>query len=193
MEKTSKIYVAGHTGLVGSAIVRALQNQGYYNLITYPHKNCDLADPNVVKWIFSTDRPEYVFLAAARVGGINANMTCPGDFIRENLLVQTNVIEAARLSGVEKLIFLGSACIYPKLCKQPIREEYLLTDSLESSNIGYAIAKIAGLITCDAYRKQYGCNFISAMPTNLYGIRDNFHLSNCHVLPAIWKDKILAA
>ena len=185
MEKTSKIYVAGHTGLVGSAIIRALRKEGYYNLITYPHKNCDLVDPNVVKWIFSTDKPEYVFLAAAKVGGINANETHSGEFIRDNILIQTHVIEAARIFNVKKLLFLGSSCIYPKFAQQPIKESYLLTSSLEPTNMGYTMAKIAGIEMCKLYRKQWGCNFISVMPANLYGEHDNFSFEDSHVFPAM--------
>lgn len=185
MKKTSKIYVAGHTGLVGSAIVRALKKKGYNNIIEYPHNNNDLMVQSVVERIFNENKPEYVFLAAAKVGGINANMLYPGEFIRDNLLIQINVMEAARLSGVKKLLFLGSSCIYPKFAKQPVKEEYLMTGSLETSNIGYATAKIAGIEMCKSYRKQWGCNFISVMPCNLYGENDNFSFEDSHVLPAM--------
>lgn len=185
MKKTSTIYVAGHTGLVGSAIVRALKKKGYNNIIEYPHNNNDLMVQSVVERIFNENKPEYVFLAAAKVGGINANMLYPGEFIRDNLLIQINVMEAARLSGVKKLLFLGSSCIYPKFAKQPVKEEYLMTGSLETSNIGYATAKIAGIEMCKSYRKQWGCNFISVMPCNLYGENDNFSFEDSHVLPAM--------
>jgi len=185
MKKTSKIYVAGHTGLVGSAIVRTLQSKGYDNIITYPHNGNDLTVQSAVERIFSVNRPEYVFLAAAKVGGINANMIYPGEFIRDNLLIQTNVMEIARLFEVRKLLFLGSSCIYPKFARQPIKEEYLMTGLLELSNIGYAMAKIAGVTMCNVYRKQWGCNFISVMPCNLYGENDNFSLEDSHVLPAM--------
>jgi len=186
MKKTSKIYVAGHTGLVGSSIIRALRRKGYDNIMVAPrNRGWDLTNPSAVHRIFGENQPEYVFLAAAKVGGINANMEYPGEFTRDNLLIQTNVIEAARLSGVTKLMFLGSSCIYPKLSKQPIKEEYLLTGELEPSNIGYAIAKIAGIVMCNNYRKQWGSNFISAMPSNLYGERDNFSYENSHVLAAM--------
>ena len=185
MEKSSKIYVAGHAGLVGSAIVQALEKEGFCNLIVYPHENNDLTIRSVVDRIFNADNPEYVFLAAAKVGGLGANMTFPGEFIRDNLLIQLNIMEAARLLGVKKLLFLGSSCIYPKECPQPIKEEYLMTSVLEPTNIAYAIAKIAGIEMCKAYRKQWGCNFISVMPSNLYGENDNFNLENSHVLSAM--------
>ncbi len=185
MEKSSKIYVAGHRGLVGSAIVRALVQAGHTNIITRTRQELDLLDTKAVQEFFATERPEYVFLAAAKVGGIMANQTYPADFIRENLLVQSNVIDAAHHSAVAKLLFLGSSCIYPKLATQPIKEEYLLTGPLEPTNDAYAIAKIAGIITCQSYRRQYGSNFISVMPTNLYGENDNFDLETSHVLPAL--------
>ncbi len=185
MNKDSKIYVAGHRGLVGSAIVRALREQGYSNLILKTRQELDLLDQVAVKTFFEKEKPEYVFLAAAKVGGIMANKTHPADFIYENLTVQTNVIHNAYISGVKKLLFLGSSCIYPKLCPQPIKEEYLMTSELESSNQAYALAKIAGIFMCQSYNEQYGTNFISVMPTNLYGPHDNFDLENSHVLPAM--------
>ncbi len=185
MEKTSKIYVAGHRGLVGSAIVRALAAAGHTNLITRTRQELNLLDTKAVADLFMTEKPEYVFLAAAKVGGIMANKTYPADFIRENLTVQTNVIDAAHQSGVTKLLFLGSSCIYPKLAPQPIKEEYLLTGALEPTNDAYAIAKIAGIIMCQSYRRQHGSNFISVMPTNLYGENDSFDLETSHVLPAL--------
>ena len=185
MKINSRIYVAGHRGLVGSAIIRALEQKGFENLITCTHAELELMDAVAVQKFFAETKPEYVFLAAAKVGGIHANSTYPADFMRENLLVQTNIIHEAWSHGVEKLMFLGSSCIYPKLCPQPIKEEYLLTGELESTNDAYALAKIAGIKTCQSYNKQYGTNFISAMPTNLYGINDNFHPENSHVLPAL--------
>jgi GDP-L-fucose synthase len=185
MDLHSKIYVAGHRGLVGSALVRALEAAGYTNLITRTRAELDLLNAKAVADFFATERPEYVFLAAAKVGGIMANQTYPADFIRENLLIQTNIIDAAHQSGVTKLLFLGSSCIYPKLAPQPIKEEYLLTGTLEPSNDAYAIAKIAGIIMCQSYRRQHGSNFISVMPTNLYGPNDNFDLETSHVLPAL--------
>jgi len=186
MKKASSIYVAGHTGLVGSSIVRALVRKGFTNIMIAPRdRGYDLTNLSAIHKIFSENRPEYVFLAAAKVGGINANITYPGEFIRDNLLIQTNVMEAARLFKVKKLLFLGSSCIYPKFAEQPIKEESLLSGPLETSNIGYALAKIVGAEMCKAYRKQWGCNFISAMPSNLYGENDNFSLTNSHVLAAI--------
>jgi len=185
MKINSRIYVAGHRGLVGSAIIRALEQKGFENLITCTHAELELMDAVAVQKFFAETKPEYVFLAAAKVGGIHANSTYPADFMRENLLVQTNIIHEAWSHGVEKLMFLGSSCIYPKLCPQPIKEEYLLTGELESTNDAYALAKIAGIKTCQSYNQQYGTNFISAMPTNLYGINDNFHPENSHVLPAL--------
>ena len=185
MEINSRIYVAGHRGLVGSAIIRALKQKGFENLITRTHSELELMDSAAVRKFFEETKPEYVFMAAAKVGGIHANSTYPAEFIRENLLVQTNVIHEAWSHKVEKLLFLGSSCIYPKLCPQPIKEEYLLTGELESTNDAYALAKIAGIKTCQSYNKQYGTRFFSVMPTNLYGINDNFHPENSHVLPAL--------
>ncbi len=185
MNKDAKIFVAGHRGLVGSALVRALEHAGYRNLILRTRTELDLLDQVAVKTFFETERPEYVFLAAAKVGGIMANKTYPADFIYENLMVQTNIIHSAYVSRVKKLLFLGSSCIYPKLCPQPIKEEYLMTGELESSNKAYALAKIAGIMMCQSYNEQYGTNFISVMPTNLYGPNDNFDLQNSHVLPAM--------
>lgn len=185
MQEESKIYVAGHLGLVGSAITRALRQRGYENLVLRTRQELDLTDQNAVTEFFKAERPSHVFLAAAKVGGIHANNTYPADFIRDNLLIQNNVIDAAYRQGCQKLLFLGSSCIYPKLCPQPIKEEYLLTDPLEPTNEWYAIAKIAGIKMCQAYRKQYGFDAISAMPTNLYGPEDNFHPQNSHVLPAL--------
>lgn len=185
MEKNSKIYVAGHRGMVGSAILRGLRNNGFENLIFRKSSELDLRDQAAVNDFFRKERPEYVFLAAAKVGGILANNIYRGDFLYENLMIQTNTIHAAYKNGVKKLMFLGSSCIYPKLAPQPLKEEYLLTGLLEPTNEPYAIAKIAGIKMCDAYRAQYGCNFISAMPTNLYGPNDNYDLQNSHVLPAL--------
>jgi len=185
MEKNSKIYVAGHRGLVGSAIVRALQGRGFNNLVLKTHQELDLLDQSAVKKIFEQEKPEYVFLAAAKVGGIMANKTFPADFIYNNLSIGTNIIHNAYAHGVKKLLFLGSSCIYPKLCPQPIKEEYLLTSELEPTNKAYALAKIAGIVMCQSYDEQYGTNFISLMPTNLYGPNDNFDLENSHVLPAM--------
>ena len=185
MNKTSKIYVAGHTGLVGSAIVRCLQKNGYNNLIFSDIKDFDLRRQQEVEDFFAKEQPEYVFLSAAKVGGILANNTYPAQFIYDNLMIATNIIHSSYLYKVKKLLFLGSSCIYPKMAMQPIKEEYLLTGSLEPTNEAYAIAKIAGLELCKFYRREYGCDFISAMPTNLYGINDNFDLENSHVLPAL--------
>jgi GDP-L-fucose synthase len=185
MNKNSRIYVAGHRGLVGGAIVRHLEAEGYTNIITRTHGECDLENQGAVFKLFLEEKPEYVFMAAAKVGGILANDTAPVDFIRSNLMVQNNVIDASHFSGVTKLVFLGSSCIYPKLAPQPIKEEYLLTGALEPTNEWYAIAKIAGIKMCQAYRKQYGMNAISLMPTNLYGPGDNFNLSSSHVMPAL--------
>jgi len=181
----SRIYVAGHRGLVGSAIYRLLKKRGFENLITRTHSELELMDAVAVHNFFEETKPEFVFLAAAKVGGIHANSTYPADFMRENLIVQTNVIHESWRNGVEKLMFLGSSCIYPKLCPQPISEESLLTGELEPTNEAYALAKIAGIKTCQSYNQQYGTNFISAMPTNIYGINDNFHPENSHVLPAL--------
>lgn len=185
MEKSAKIYVAGHNGMVGSAIVRKLVEKGYENIITRNSKELDLRNQQVVADFFAAEQPEYVFLAAAKVGGIIANNTYRADFIYENLAIQNNIIHQSYLTGVKKLLFLGSSCIYPKMAPQPIKEEYLLTGLLEETNEPYAIAKIAGIKMCDAYRAQYGCNFISVMPTNLYGYNDNYHPQNSHVLPAM--------
>lgn len=185
MNKDSKIYVAGHRGLVGSAIVRNLEAKGYNNIIKKTHSELDLTNQEAVRRFFEEERPEYVFLAAAKVGGINANNIYPADFIYENLQIQNNVIKAAHDFKVTKLLFLGSTCIYPKLAPQPIKEEYLLTGLLEETNEAYAIAKIAGLEMCKFFKRQYGDNFISCMPTNLYGPNDNFDLKNSHVLPAL--------
>jgi GDP-L-fucose synthase len=185
MEKNASIFVAGHRGLVGSALMRALTAAGYTNLITRTRQELDLLDQNAVTEFFATEKPVYVFLAAAKVGGIMANKTKPADFIRENLQLQNNIITSAHTSGVKKLLFLGSSCIYPKLAPQPIKEEYLMTGPLEPTNDAYAIAKIAGIMLCQSYRQQYGSNFISVMPTNLYGENDNFDLETSHVLPAL--------
>lgn len=185
MEKKSKIFVAGHRGLVGSAIVRKLQQEGYNNLILRTREELDLTNFNAVSEFFKKEKSEYVFLAAAKVGGILANSIKKAEFIYENLQIQNNVIHNAYLNNVKKLLFLGSSCIYPKMCPQPIKEEYLLSGYLEPTNDAYAIAKIAGLIMCRSYNEQYGANFISAMPTNLYGYNDNFDLNSSHVLPAL--------
>ncbi|WP_054199111.1 GDP-L-fucose synthase [Clostridium baratii] len=185
MKKGSKIYVAGHRGLVGSAIVRNLESKGYTNIIFRTHKELDLTNQEAVRNFFEIEKPEYVFLAAAKVGGINANNVYPADFIYENLMIQNNVIKAAHDFKVTKLLFLGSTCIYPKMAPQPIKEEYLLTGSLEETNEAYAVAKIAGLEMCKFFKRQYGDNFISCMPTNLYGPNDNFDLKSSHVMPAL--------
>ena len=185
MQSTSKIYIAGHRGMVGSAITRALKAQGFHNLIFKTSSELDLRNQAAVQQFFAAEKPEYVFLAAAKVGGIVANNIYRGEFIYENLMIQSNVIDAAHKNSTEKLLFLGSSCIYPKMCPQPIKEEYLLTDYLEQTNEPYAIAKIAGLKMCESYKRQYGVNFISAMPTNLYGPNDNYDLQNSHVLPAL--------
>ncbi|MBI2967484.1 MAG: GDP-L-fucose synthase [Bacteroidetes bacterium] len=185
MEKNSKIYIAGHTGMVGSAIVRKLISEGYKNLLTRTSKELDLRNQDGINTFFKKEEPEYVFLAAAMVGGINANNTCRAEFIYNNLSIQTNVIHAAYINKVKKLLFLGSSCIYPRNAPQPMKEEYLLSGYLEKTNEPYAIAKIAGLKMCEAYRAQYGCNFISVMPTNLYGPNDNYDLNTSHVLAAL--------
>ncbi|MCX7728383.1 MAG: GDP-L-fucose synthase [Bacteroidia bacterium] len=185
MEKTSKIYVAGHRGMVGSAIYRKLQKEGYSYILTKTSAELDLRNQNAVEKFFDTHQPEYVFLAAAKVGGILANNTYRAEFLYDNLMIQSNVIHAAYKYGVKKLLFLGSSCIYPKFAPQPMKEEYLLSGYLESTNEPYAIAKITGIKLCEAYRDQYNCNFISAMPTNLYGPNDNYDLNNSHVLPAL--------
>ena len=185
MEKDAKIYVAGHRGMVGSAILRALQKAGYSNFLLRTSKELDLRNQQAVADFFAAEKPDYVFLAAAKVGGIVANNTYRADFLYENLSIQNNVIHSAYVNKVTKLMFLGSSCIYPKLAPQPLKEEYLLSGYLEYTNEPYAIAKIAGIKMCEEYRNQYGCNFISAMPTNLYGPNDNYDLQNSHVLPAM--------
>ena len=185
MEKKDKIYVAGHRGMVGSAITRKLGKEGFTNIVTRTSAELDLKDQHAVHAFFEKERPDYVFLAAAKVGGILANNTYRGEFLYDNLMIQNNTIDAAYRSGVKKLMFLGSSCIYPKLAPQPLKEDYLLTGPLEETNEPYAIAKIAGIKLCDAYRFQYGCNFISVMPTNLYGPNDNYDLNSSHVLPAL--------
>ena len=185
MELNSKIYIAGHRGMVGSAIMRNLQNKGYNNIITRTSKELDLRNQQAVADFFAIEKPEYVFLAAAKVGGIQANNVYRADFIYENLMIQNNLIHQSYVNGVKKLMFLGSSCIYPKMAPQPLKEEYLLTGLLEETNEPYAIAKIAGIKMCESYKRQYGCNFISVMPTNMYGPNDNYNLSNSHVLPAL--------
>ncbi len=185
MNECDKIYVAGHRGLVGAAICRVLEKQGFGNITTCARSELDLTDQFAVREFFATERPDYVFLAAARVGGIHANNTYPAEFIRDNLLIQTNIIDAAYQNGTRKLQFLGSSCIYPKLASQPMKEEHLLTGELEPTNEWYAVAKIAGIKQCQAYRRQYGFDAISLMPTNLYGMGDNFDLENSHVVPAL--------
>lgn len=185
MERNSKIYIAGHRGMVGSAIYRKLKKEGFTNIITRLSTELDLRIQHDVQGFFEQEKPEYVFLAAAKVGGIVANDTYRADFLYENLQIQNNVIHSSYLNGVKKLMFLGSSCIYPKLAPQPLEEDYLLTGPLEPTNEPYAIAKIAGIKMCDAYRSQYGCNYISVMPTNLYGYNDNYHPENSHVLPAL--------
>lgn len=192
LSKSAKIYIAGHRGMVGSAILRALQAEGYSNFVLRTSSELDLRNQRDVSDFFSKERPEHVFLAAAKVGGIVANNTYRADFLYENLMIQNNVIQQAYLNGVQKLMFLGSSCIYPKMAPQPLKEEYLLTGLLEPTNEPYAIAKIAGIKMCDAYRAQYGCNFISVMPTNLYGPNDNYDLNNSHVLPALLRKFITA-
>ena len=187
MEMQAKIYVAGHRGLVGSSILRALDKAGYKNIVYRTHQELDLTNYKAVKEFFEKERPEYVFLAAAKVGGIWANKTHKAEFIYENLQIQNNVIKNAYDFGVKKLLFLGSSCIYPKMCPQPIKEEYLLSGYLEETNDAYAIAKISGLMMCRAFRQQYGVDYISAMPTNLYGYNDNFDLESSHVLPALMR------
>lgn len=185
MEKSAKIYVAGHRGMVGSAIVRKLQAEGFQNIIVRTSKELDLRNQAAVEVFFETEKPEYVFLAAAKVGGILANNTFRADFIYENLMIEANIIHQSYVHKVKKLLFLGSSCIYPKLAEQPLKEESLLSGFLEATNEPYAIAKIAGIKLCENYRSQYGCDFISAMPTNLYGPNDNYDLKNSHVLPAL--------
>ena len=185
MEKNARIYVAGHRGMVGSAIVRKLEHEGHTNLLLKTSAELDLRDQQAVDSFFEDNRPEYVFLAAAKVGGIHANNVYRAEFLYDNLMIEANIIHAAYKHGVKKLLFLGSSCIYPKLAAQPLQEDSLLTGALEPTNEPYAIAKIAGIKLCEAYRDQYGCNFISAMPTNLYGPNDNYDLNNSHVLPAL--------
>ncbi len=185
IDKNARIYVAGHRGLAGSAIWRELQKRGFTNLIGRTHAELDLMDASAVENFYKKEKPDYVFVAAAKVGGILANDTKPAQFLYENLEIQNNIIHHAYLNSVKKLLFLGSSCIYPKLAPQPLKEEYLLTGPLEPTNQWYAIAKIAGIKMCQAYRRQYGCNFISAMPTNLYGTNDNYDLNSSHVLPAL--------
>lgn len=185
MDINSKIYVAGHTGLVGSAIIRNLQSKGYHNIITRTHRELDLTNQALVDNFFSAEKPEYVFLAAAKVGGIVANSSYPADFILINLLIESNVIRSTYQHKAEKLMFLGSACIYPKVCPQPIKEEYLLTGELEKSNEAYALAKITGLKMCQYFNQQYGTKYLSVMPTNLYGPNDYYDLNNAHVFPAL--------
>lgn len=185
MEKNAKIYVAGHRGMVGSALVRRLESEGYQNIIVRTSRELDLRNQQAVIDFFAAEKPEYVFLSAAKVGGIMANNVYRADFLYENLQIQNNVIHNAYLTGVKKLMFLGSSCIYPKMAPQPLKEDYLLTGPLEYTNEPYAIAKIAGIKMCESYRKQYGCNFISVMPTNLYGPNDNYDLTGSHVLPAM--------
>lgn len=183
--KEAKIYVAGHRGMVGSAIVRRLKAAGYENVVVRSHDELDLVSQDAVSSFMQKERPDYVFLAAAKVGGIQANNTFRGDFIYQNLMIQTNVIQAAYMAGVERMLFLGSSCIYPRDCEQPIREEYLLTGPLEQTNEPYAIAKIAGVKLCESYNRQFGTAYVSAMPTNLYGPNDHYDLNNSHVLPAL--------
>lgn len=185
MEKNAKIYIAGHRGMVGSAIRRKLEREGYHNLVYRTSAELNLEDQIAVRQFFRQEKPDYVFMAAARVGGINANNTYRAEFIYNNLMIQNNVIQESYLNNVRKLLFLGSSCIYPKLAPQPLKEEYLLTGLLEPTNEPYAIAKIAGIKMCEAYRSQYGCNYISVMPTNLYGPNDNYDLQSSHVLPAL--------
>jgi GDP-L-fucose synthase len=185
MEKTAKIFIAGHRGMVGSALERKLRKEGYDNIVTRISSELDLRNQQSVNDFFEKEKPSYIILAAAKVGGIHANNTYRAEFIYDNLMIEANIIHAAYLNKVTKLLFLGSSCIYPKLAPQPFKEEYLLSGYLESTNQPYAIAKIAGIELCDSYRDQYGCNFISAMPTNLYGTNDNYHPENSHVLPAI--------
>src|SRR6187402_7960 len=185
MDKKDKIYIAGHRGMVGSAIHRRLKKDGFENFVFRTSDELDLRNQQAVADFFAKERPGYVFLAAAKVGGILANNTYRAEFLYDNLMIQSNVIENSYRQGVKKLLFLGSSCIYPKLAPQPLKEEYILTGLLEHTNEPYAIAKIAGIKMCDAYRSQYGCNFISVMPTNLYGLNDNYDLNNSHVLPAL--------
>jgi GDP-L-fucose synthase len=192
MEQTAKIYIAGHRGMVGSGIERKLRKEGYNNIVTRTSAELDLRNQKAVNHFFEKEKPAYVILAAAKVGGIHANNTYRAEFIYDNLMIEANIIHAAYLNKVTKLLFLGSSCIYPKMAPQPLQEEYLLSGYLEPTNQPYAIAKIAGIEMCDSYRAQYGCNFISAMPTNLYGTNDNYHPENSHVLPALIRRIVLA-
>lgn len=192
MEQTAKIYIAGHRGMVGSGLERKLRKEGYNNIVTKTSSELDLRNQQAVNDFFEKEKPAYVILAAAKVGGIYANNTYRAEFIYDNLMIEANIIHAAYLNKVTKLLFLGSSCIYPKMAPQPLKEEYLLSGYLESTNQPYAIAKIAGIEMCDSYRAQYGCNFISAMPTNLYGTNDNYHPENSHVLPALIRRVLLA-
>ena len=192
MEQTAKIYIAGHRGMVGSGLDRKLRKEGYNNIVTRTSSDLDLRNQQAVNDFFEKEKPAYVILAAAKVGGIHANNTFRAEFIYENLMIETNIIHSAYLNNVTKLLFLGSSCIYPKMAPQPLKEEYLLSGYLEPTNQPYAIAKIAGIEMCDSYRSQYGCNFISAMPTNLYGTNDNYHPENSHVLPALIRRIVLA-
>ena len=192
MEQTAKIYIAGHRGMVGSGIERKLRKEGYNNIVTRTSNELDLRNQQAVNDFFAVEKPDYVILAAAKVGGIHANNTYRAQFIYDNLMIEANIIHASYLNKVTKLLFLGSSCIYPKMAPQPLREEYLLSGYLEPTNQPYAIAKIAGIEMCDSYRAQYGCNFISAMPTNLYGTNDNYHPENSHVLPALIRRIVLA-
>jgi GDP-L-fucose synthase len=192
MEKSTKIYIAGHRGMVGSAIERKLNSEGYHNIIHRTSNELDLRNQDLVNSFFQDEKPDYVILAAAKVGGIHANNTFRAEFIYDNLMIEANIIHAAYLNKVKKLLFLGSSCIYPKNAPQPLKEEYLLSGYLETTNQPYAVAKIAGIEMCDSYRSQYGCNFISAMPTNLYGTNDNYHPENSHVLPALIRRMVLA-
>ena len=192
MEQTAKIYIAGHRGMVGSGLERKLRKEGFNNIVTRTSSELDLRNQQAVNDFFEKEKPAYVILAAAKVGGIHANNTYRAEFIYDNLMIEANIIHAAYLNKVTKLLFLGSSCIYPKMAPQPLKEAYLLSGYLESTNQPYAIAKIAGIEMCDSYRAQYGCNFISAMPTNLYGTNDNYHLENSHVLPALIRRVVLA-
>ena len=192
MEQTAKIYIAGHRGMVGSGLERKLRKEGYHNIVTRTSAELDLRNQQAVNEFFEKEKPTYVILAAAKVGGIHANNTYRAEFIYDNLMIEANIIHAAYLNQVTKLLFLGSSCIYPKMAPQPLKEEYLLSGYLEPTNQPYAIAKIAGIEMCDSYRAQYGCNFISAMPTNLYGTNDNYHPENSHVLPALIRRIVLA-
>jgi GDP-L-fucose synthase len=192
MDQTAKIYIAGHRGMVGSSLERKLRKEGYHNIVTRTSAELDLINQQAVNEFFEKEKPAYVILAAAKVGGIHANNTYRAEFIYDNLMIEANIIHAAYLNKVTKLLFLGSSCIYPKMAPQPLKEEYLLSGYLEPTNQPYAIAKIAGIEMCDSYRAQYGCNFISAMPTNLYGTNDNYHPENSHVLPALIRRIVLA-